>query len=224
MSIIRCNLLLSEAQLLSFLLWEPLASVAPQAPHRRPLPQASAFVTSSLKLSSRSSSGASFSFLDVGAVRELEDKPRPVPGSRPAHFCSRLGLPPRGDWGPLVSEAPGGPEEPFRCIPLHGFAAAALVPSSQLRVSETAVCLPFSSRPGSWAVLSPRDCPRRGTRSLSCVRLCVTPWTVARQAPLSMGFSRQECWSGLPFPPPGDLPDPGIKPAYPALAGGFFTY
>ena len=40
----------------------------------------------------------------------------------------------------------------------------------------------------------------------------VTPWTVARQAPLSMGFSRQEYWSGLPFPSPGDLPNPGIKP------------
>ena len=44
-----------------------------------------------------------------------------------------------------------------------------------------------------------------------------TPWTVARQAPLSMGFPRQEFWSGLPFPPPGDLPDPGIKPRSPAL-------
>ena len=47
----------------------------------------------------------------------------------------------------------------------------------------------------------------------SCVQLFVTPWTVARQAPLSMGFSRQEYWSGLPFPSPGDLPDPGIEPA-----------
>ena len=45
----------------------------------------------------------------------------------------------------------------------------------------------------------------------------VTPWTVARQAPLSMGFPRQEYWSGLPFPSPGDLPDPGIEPSYPAL-------
>ena len=45
----------------------------------------------------------------------------------------------------------------------------------------------------------------------------VTPWTVARQAPLSVGFSRQEYWSGLPFPSPGDLPDPGIKPRSPAL-------
>ena len=46
---------------------------------------------------------------------------------------------------------------------------------------------------------------------LSCVQLFVNPWTVAHQAPLSMGFSRQEYWSGLPFPPPGDLPDQGIK-------------
>ena len=51
----------------------------------------------------------------------------------------------------------------------------------------------------------------------------VTPWTVARQAPLSMGFPRQECWSGLPFPSREDLPDPGIKTASPALAGIFFT-
>jgi len=49
-----------------------------------------------------------------------------------------------------------------------------------------------------------------------------TPWTVARQAPLSMGFPRQEYWSGLLFPSPGDLPNPQIKPASPALACGFF--
>ena len=60
-------------------------------------------------------------------------------------------------------------------------------------------------------------------RVLSCVLLFVTPWTVARQAPLLMGFSRQEYWSGLPFPSPGDLPNPGIKPVSPALAGKFFT-
>ena len=46
------------------------------------------------------------------------------------------------------------------------------------------------------------------------------PWTAARQPPLSVGFLGQEHWSGLPFPPPGDLPNPGIKPASPALAGG----
>ena len=53
--------------------------------------------------------------------------------------------------------------------------------------------------------------------SLSYVRLFVTPQTVARQALLSMGFSRQEYWSGLPFPSPGDLSDPGIEPGSPAL-------
>ena len=53
--------------------------------------------------------------------------------------------------------------------------------------------------------------------SLSRVRLFATPWTVAYQAPLSVGFSRQEYWSGLPFPSPGDLPNPGIEPRSPAL-------
>ena len=56
-----------------------------------------------------------------------------------------------------------------------------------------------------------------------CVQLFATPWTVTLQAPLSMGFSRQEYWSGLPFSSPGDLPDPGIKLKSPALAGRFFT-
>ena len=55
----------------------------------------------------------------------------------------------------------------------------------------------------------------------SCVRLFATPQTVARQASLSMGSPRQEYGSGLPFPSPGDLPDPGIEPVSPALAGGF---
>ena len=58
------------------------------------------------------------------------------------------------------------------------------------------------------------------------IPLFVTSWTVARQAPLCMGFSRQEYWSGLPCPPPGDLPDPGIEPpslTSPVPAGGFFT-
>ena len=53
-------------------------------------------------------------------------------------------------------------------------------------------------------------------KSLSRVQLFATPWTVAYQAPPSMEFSRQECWSGLPFPSPGDLPDPGIEPRSPA--------
>ena len=54
-------------------------------------------------------------------------------------------------------------------------------------------------------------------KSLGCVRPFSTPWTIAYQAPLSMGFSRQEYWSGLPFPSPGDLPDPGIEPRSSAL-------
>ena len=66
-------------------------------------------------------------------------------------------------------------------------------------------------------------------RVLSCfsrVQLCAIPWTVTHHAPLSMGFSRQEYWSGLPCCPPGDTPDPGIQAVplmSPALAGGFFT-
>ena len=61
--------------------------------------------------------------------------------------------------------------------------------------------------------------------SFSRVQLFATLWTVALQAPLSVGLSRQKYWSGLPVPPPGDLPDPRIKPAdltSPALAGGLF--
>ena len=54
-------------------------------------------------------------------------------------------------------------------------------------------------------------------KSLSGVRLFATPWTVSRQAPLSMGFFRQEYWSGFPFPSPGDLPNLGIEPGSPAL-------
>ena len=60
----------------------------------------------------------------------------------------------------------------------------------------------------------------------SCVQLFATLWIVARQAPLPMGFSRQEYWSGLPFPSPGDLPDPGMEPASlksPAMASRLLT-
>ena len=65
------------------------------------------------------------------------------------------------------------------------------------------------------------SCALDSAQSLNHVRLFATPWTVAHQAPLSMGFSRQEYWSGLPFPTPGDLPHPGIEPTSlesPALA------
>ena len=60
-------------------------------------------------------------------------------------------------------------------------------------------------------------------KSLSCVRLFATPWTVAHQASLSMEISRQEYWSGLPFPSPGDLPDPEIEPRSPALQADTLT-
>ena len=60
-------------------------------------------------------------------------------------------------------------------------------------------------------------------KSFSRVQLFVAPWTVAHQAPPSMGFSRQEYWSGLPLPSPGDLPDPGIEPGSPALEADVLT-
>ena len=62
-----------------------------------------------------------------------------------------------------------------------------------------------------------------GAQSHSCVLVFETPWTVARQTPLSMEFSRQEYWSGLLFPTPGDLPDSGMEPASLTLTTGFFT-
>ena len=74
--------------------------------------------------------------------------------------------------------------------------------------------------------MSPRGRLCVCVKLLSRVHLFVTPWTADSQAPLSMGFSREEYWTGLPCPPPGDLPDRGIEtksPMSPALAGGFFT-
>ena len=71
----------------------------------------------------------------------------------------------------------------------------------------------------AWSSLRQRCC-----LIANCVQLFATPWPVACQAPpLSMRFPRQEYWSGLSFPPPGDLPDPGIKPTPPALAGRLFS-
>ena len=64
---------------------------------------------------------------------------------------------------------------------------------------------------------------RKKVKSLSCVQLFSAPWTVAHQAPPSMGFFRQEYWSGLPFPSPGDLPNPGMEPWYPAFQADALT-
>ena len=65
-------------------------------------------------------------------------------------------------------------------------------------------------------------CTHTRVQAQPCLTLA-TSWTVADQAPLSMGFPRQEYWSELPSPPPRDRPDPGIEPTSPVLAGGFFT-
>ena len=64
---------------------------------------------------------------------------------------------------------------------------------------------------------------RNRSRSVMFDSLCATAWTVAYQASLSMGLSRQEYWSGLPFPSPRDLPDPGIEPKSPALQADVLT-
>ena len=79
-----------------------------------------------------------------------------------------------------------------------------------------------------WWVLTPSLKSPRVPSHFSCAQLSATPWTAACQAPLSLELSRQEYWSGLPFPSPGDLPNPGtgMEPMSlksPALAGGFFT-
>ena len=79
---------------------------------------------------------------------------------------------------------------------------------------------------GAHGVLAPAPSALRLPSRFSPVRLLVTLWAVACKAPLSMGFSGEEYWGGVPQPPPGDLPDPGIEPASlmsPALIGRFFT-
>ena len=74
-----------------------------------------------------------------------------------------------------------------------------------------------------WLVFVRGGKEKKKMKSLRCVWLFATPWTIAQQASLSMGFSRQEYWSGLPFPSLGDLPNPGIKSRYPVTAGRLFT-
>ena len=84
------------------------------------------------------------------------------------------------------------------------------------------LCSPNAGDPGS--ILGPRTRSHTLLLSTQVVsKSFATPWTVALEALLSMGFPRQENGCGLPFPPPGDLPDPGTEPRSPALAGGFST-
>ena len=75
----------------------------------------------------------------------------------------------------------------------------------------------YKHPPNIWSLRTNFRAGKVKVKSLSHVRLFVTPQTVAYQASPSMGFSRQEYWSGLPFPSPGDLPDPGIEPGSPTL-------
>ena len=72
-------------------------------------------------------------------------------------------------------------------------------------------------------IINTYRCNIKLVKLLGHVRLFATPWTVAHQAPPSMGFSRQEYWSGWPFPSPGDLPDPGIEPRSPTLQADALT-
>ena len=96
---------------------------------------------------------------------------------------------------------------PTLCSPIDGSPPGSPVPGIlQARTLEW-VAISFSNA-SKWKVK---------VKSLSSVQLVATPWTAAYQAPLSMGFSRQEYWSRLPCPPPGDLPNPGIEPGSPAL-------
>ena len=113
-------------------------------------------------------------------------------------YWSRLSLPPPrdlSDWG----------------IELLSSASPALQTDSLLL-----------SHQGSCIYIYMKKVKEKKVKSLNCVLLFVTSWTIAYQASPSMGFSRQEYWNGLPFPSPRDLPDPRILPASPALAGGIF--
>jgi len=137
--------------------------------------------------------------------------------AHPPHFTCPSCLPSSS----CVSSPDSAPE--ILCIDVHrqgnrgGVTSPGPPQPAPAQASIISLCNPSLSPPlqGCLCMLS----------RLSRIQL-MTLWTVARQAPLSMGFSRQEYWSGLPFPPPGDLPDPGIEPKSlisPALAGGFFT-
>ena len=109
----------------------------------------------------------------------------------------------------------------------EGLGPVAVTPHSQCRGPGFNIWLgnwiPHASTKSSRAATKDLACLNQDlvkVKLLSCVQLFATPWTVAYQAPLSMRFSRQEYWSGLPLPSPGNLPDPGIEPGSPAFQAG----
>ena len=105
--------------------------------------------------------------------------------------------------------------------------AAVSGPARLSRVRGEVLCRALSCphRPSSHTALSVRSYVPPTSQGIVCSKVysVITVWTVARRAPLSTGFSRQEYWSGLPCPPPGDLSDPGRSLMSLALGGGFFT-
>ena len=137
--------------------------------------------------------------------------------------CSMGSRPPcaaAGDGGPSPSLRPLPPRK--QLLPLFHFLPSQVsLPPSSPGVSAWPCCLLFEGETDR-----PERVCTRAAQACIFAQSCPTPRTVARQDLLSMGFSRQEYWSGLPFPSPGDLPDPGMEPRCPAssaLAGGFFT-
>ena len=109
---------------------------------------------------------------------------------------------------PLGSERLQPGERSFNSTALHHLEQAVQIQSVLEKSDLNPLC---------WGFPVGSDGKESEVKSFSPVLLFATPWTVAYQASPSMGFSRQECWNGLPFPSPGDLPDPGIKPGSPAL-------
>ena len=137
------------------------------------------------------------------------------------HLWERVGRKEDFDQGLLWSGSGcGDPEEVEAHCPS---CAARLSAEGFMKLSPKSVGFPTKVLPGrgqpisTFNIFSPAFCPPLKVKSLSRVRLFATPWTVAYQAPLSMEFSRQWYWSGLPFPSPADHPDPGIELRSPAL-------
>ena len=132
-------------------------------------------------------------------------------------------------WGrqsaPALPEANG--QDLCKCVYIHTLEHLSLYKSVLQKLSRclhTGSYVNICKREMTKCTLYGYESVKAKAKSLSRVRLFVTPWTVAYQAPLSMGFSRQDYWSGLPFPSPGDLPDPGTEPRFPTLEADSLTW